>query len=84
MRKVINLKLVFGLGNVGKEYINTRHNIGFMVLDNYLSYKFSDVIWKDKFNSFCYKCVIEEEDVIVQAADDAEALTWVPLREVYV
>ena len=64
MRIVINLKLVFGLGNVGKEYINTRHNIGFMVLDNYLSYKFSDVIWKDKFNSFCYKCVIEEEDVI--------------------
>ncbi len=44
------MKLVVGLGNPGKEYINTRHNVGFIVLDNYLP----DVTWKTKFNALYY------------------------------
>ena len=44
------MKLVVGLGNPGKEYEKTRHNVGFIVLDNYLG----EVNWKKKFNAMYY------------------------------
>jgi PTH1 family peptidyl-tRNA hydrolase len=37
MRDCSNIKLIIGLGNIGAEYANTRHNIGFMVVDRILS-----------------------------------------------
>jgi len=35
-----NVKYIVGLGNPGKEYLNTRHNIGFLILQN-LSKKYN-------------------------------------------
>lgn len=43
------MKLVVGLGNPGDEYTNTRHNIGFKVIDNYAKSK-NLSIDKQKFN----------------------------------
>ncbi|MBO4245686.1 MAG: aminoacyl-tRNA hydrolase [Bacilli bacterium] len=54
------MKLIVGLGNPGKEYESTRHNIGFMVLDNYLG----NVKWSNKFNGLYYETNINGEKYI--------------------
>jgi len=54
------MKLVVGLGNPGREYKNTRHNIGFMVLDYYLG----KIDWKSKMESQFYQAEIGNEQVI--------------------
>ena len=44
------MKLIIGLGNPGKEYENTRHNIGFFVVDYFLKNKNISLSWKEKFH----------------------------------
>ena len=44
---------LIGLGNPGKKYSNSRHNVGFLLLEN-LSKKYnSNFLLKDKLKSFC-------------------------------
>lgn len=54
------MKIIVGLGNPGNEYKNTRHNVGFIVLDNYLNTE----DWKEKFNALYYEEKIAGEKVL--------------------
>lgn len=58
------MKLIVGLGNPGKEYENTRHNIGFMVLDDYANKK-NLTFTKSKDGGLYIKTCIENEEVIL-------------------
>ena len=53
------MKLVIGLGNPGKEYANTRHNAGFLVVDE-LASRFSLKVSRKE----CFSFLGEKNDVI--------------------
>lgn len=56
------MKLVVGLGNPGREYNNTRHNMGFMVLDS-LAHNYQESFDKEKFNGKYFVVNIKGEKV---------------------
>ena len=58
------MKLIVGLGNPGREYENTRHNCGFMMIDR-LADKLKVEINQAKFKGLYVKTKIEGEDVIL-------------------
>ena len=44
---------LIGLGNPGKKYLNNRHNIGFLLLENFSKKHNSNFLLKDKLKSSC-------------------------------
>ncbi|WP_300386401.1 aminoacyl-tRNA hydrolase [Clostridium sp.] len=56
--------LIVGLGNIGKEYNGTRHNIGFEAID-YISNKYNIDINRKKFRGEYGEGVIKSEKVIL-------------------
>jgi len=58
------VRLVVGLGNPGKEYVKTRHNAGFMAVDD-IAQAFSISLDKRKFNTIFGKGLIQGVDVIL-------------------
>lgn len=57
------MKLIVGLGNPGKDYIKTRHNIGFIALDCYAEQY--NLKFKNKYNGLYAETIINGEKTIL-------------------
>lgn len=58
------MKIIAGLGNPGKRYDNTRHNIGFAILD-YLAFHLGIRIEERKHRALLGKGILEGEKIIL-------------------
>ncbi len=59
------MKLIVGLGNIGKEYNGTRHNCGFFMLDTFANNHNLQWQEKSKFKAICAEYTPEAEKVIL-------------------
>ena len=57
------MKMIVGLGNPGKEYEKTRHNIGFIIVDSYAKQK--GIKFSEKFNGLSAKIYMNGETFIL-------------------
>ena len=73
--------LIVGLGNVGKEYDNTRHNIGFQAID-YIAAKYNIDINRIKFKGIYGDGIIEGNKVILLKPTTYMNLSGESIREV--
>ena len=80
LRGVSLVKIIIGLGNPGREYAATRHNLGFMVVDE-LSRRLSAGDRKNRFRSVLVEAFTDGEKVVLVKPQTYMNLSGSAVRE---
>lgn len=77
------MKIIIGLGNPGKEYANTRHNVGFEIMDELQKeFSFPDFEFNKKFNAEISKGNIDAQEIILAKPQTFMNLSGVATRNI--
>ncbi|MDB5075983.1 MAG: peptidyl-tRNA hydrolase [Chloroflexi bacterium] len=60
----VQIKLIVGLGNPGRRYVHTRHNIGFMVLDD-LHKRLKGSPWREDRLAATATVVVDGQEIVL-------------------
>ena len=75
------MKLIVGLGNPGKKYEKTRHNMGFVVIDKFADSLGIDID-KEDFNALFCKTKFYEEDIYLLKPQTFMNLSGTSVRQI--
>lgn len=68
-KKGASMKLIAGLGNPGSKYDDTRHNVGFMVVDA-LAERYGAKVRRKKFNALTEEVYAEDTKLLLMKPQD--------------
>ena len=77
------MKIIIGLGNLGLEYINTKHNIGFMIVDK-LAEQLQISSWKKYYNMLIAETIFNNEQIVLvkpQTFMNSSGEVLIPLKQ---
>jgi PTH1 family peptidyl-tRNA hydrolase len=75
------MRIVIGLGNPGREYASTRHNIGFMVIDE-LAQRCGVITTRNRFRSELIESTLDGEKLILAKPQTYMNLSGTAAREI--
>ncbi len=75
-------RLIVGLGNPGVKYARTRHNIGFLAVDEIAASLKGQVSWKEQFGALIARVDFAHEDCVLVKPQSFMNKSGEPVREV--
>jgi PTH1 family peptidyl-tRNA hydrolase len=74
------MRIIVGLGNPGREYAGTRHNIGFMVVDE-IARRYGPATWKKRFRSEIGEVFVDGQKIVLVKPQTYMNLSGIAVRE---